>query len=88
VAIRTHLAARGDRGAGPDSRNHVNVLSSDVVVALPGGPGTASEVALALEYGRPVVAWRPRVRDRALPHDVPQVETLEEVQAFVRTRVK
>lgn len=55
LAIRTHLAARGTAGDTPGSRNHVNVLSSDVVVALPGGAGTASEVELALRYGRPLV---------------------------------
>jgi uncharacterized protein (TIGR00725 family) len=36
-------------------RNCINVLSSDVVVACPGGAGTLSEVALALKHGRPVV---------------------------------
>ena len=55
LAIRTHLTARGAAGDAPASRNHVNILSSDVVVALPGGEGTASEVALALRYGRPLV---------------------------------
>lgn len=42
-----------------DARNAVNVLSSDVVVALPGGPGTLSEVALALKARKHVVlvAW-------------------------------
>lgn len=39
-----------------DARNAVNVLSSRVVVALPGGAGTLSEVALALKARRPVVA--------------------------------
>jgi len=34
----------------------VNVLSSDVVIALRGGAGTLSEVALALKAGRPVIA--------------------------------
>jgi uncharacterized protein (TIGR00725 family) len=38
-----------------DARNAVNVLASHVVVALPGGAGTISEVALALKAGRPVV---------------------------------
>lgn len=38
-----------------DARNAINVLSSRVVVALPGGPGTVSEIALALKAGRPVV---------------------------------
>ncbi|GAB4281495.1 MAG: hypothetical protein Kow0067_00940 [Coriobacteriia bacterium] len=44
-----------------DARNAVNALSSRVVVALPGGAGTLSEVALALKAGRVVIAlgWDP-----------------------------
>jgi uncharacterized protein (TIGR00725 family) len=38
-----------------DARNAINVLTSRVVVACAGGPGTVSEVALALKCGRPVV---------------------------------
>ena len=38
-----------------DARNAINVLASHVVIALPGGAGTASEIALALKCGRPVV---------------------------------
>ncbi len=37
------------------ARNCINVLSSDVVVACPGGAGTISEVALALKAGKTVV---------------------------------
>jgi uncharacterized protein (TIGR00725 family) len=40
------------------ARNMVNVLSSDVVVALPGRAGTVSEVALALAGGKTVIALR------------------------------
>lgn len=48
------------------ARNNVNVLSSDVVVAVGrGGPGTASEVALALKARRPVVLLDPDPRARA-----------------------
>jgi uncharacterized protein (TIGR00725 family) len=39
-----------------DGRNVINVLTSDVVVACGvEGPGTASEVALALKSGKPVI---------------------------------
>lgn len=37
------------------ARNIINVLSSDVVVALRGTGGTLSEIALALRFDRPVV---------------------------------
>lgn len=37
------------------ARNSINVLSSDIVVACPGGAGTLSEIALALKGGKPVI---------------------------------
>ncbi|MGD9008469.1 MAG: TIGR00725 family protein [Desulfobacteraceae bacterium] len=37
------------------ARNMINVLSSDVVVACPGGTGTISEIALALKHGKTVI---------------------------------
>ncbi len=37
------------------ARNAINVLSSDVVVACIGGPGTISEIALALKHDKPVI---------------------------------
>lgn len=38
------------------ARNMINVLSSDVVIVLPGRAGTLSEAALALAGGKPVIA--------------------------------
>lgn len=38
-----------------DARNVINVLSSDVVIACPGGPGTLSEIALALKNDKRVI---------------------------------
>lgn len=38
-----------------NARNCINVLSSHVVVACPGGAGTISEIALALKNERPVI---------------------------------
>jgi uncharacterized protein (TIGR00725 family) len=40
-------------GAG-SARNNFNVLSATLCVALGGGPGTLSEIALALKIGKPV----------------------------------
>ncbi len=39
-----------------NARNNVNVLSSDVIVACgKGGAGTASEIALAIKAGKPII---------------------------------
>ncbi|MBA7627987.1 hypothetical protein ES703_35457 [subsurface metagenome] len=42
-------------GAGL-ARNYINVLTSQVVVALPGRTGTISEIALALNIGKKVIS--------------------------------
>ncbi len=59
VPIRTHLhgMARPDRSGGEDpkgdfSRNHINALTADVLIALPGGRGSLAELELALSYGK------------------------------------
>jgi uncharacterized protein (TIGR00725 family) len=85
IAIFTHLPLSGISGTDPRSRNHINILSSDVVIVLPGNEGTESEMALAVRYRKPVIAffgdhaveWQP-------PEGVPVARTMGEVEAFVR----
>lgn len=86
IPIRTHLPLSGQGGTDLASRNHINVLTADVLVALPGSHGTASEVRLALEYEKPLVAFlssRKEIPD--LPHEVCVEPDLERVKSFVRT---
>ena len=54
-----HLTIPIRTGLG-DARNVINILSSDVVVALPGAAGTLSEIALAVKNGKPLLllGWR------------------------------
>ena len=85
IAVRTHLHEVGAHGAGPASRNHLNVLSSDVVIVLPGSAGTASEARLAVRYGRPCIAWlADRTDVPGLPGAVPVESRFAAVEAFVR----
>jgi uncharacterized protein (TIGR00725 family) len=69
------------------ARNYVNVLSSDVVVSCgAGGAGTASEIALALKAGKPVVLLNDRAESkaffRAIASDL--VRTAESVRDAVK----
>jgi uncharacterized protein (TIGR00725 family) len=59
LPIFTHLPYSGEQGQHDLSRNHINILSSTAIVALPGGTGTASEVALAVKYQKPIIAFSP-----------------------------
>ncbi|GMH44042.1 hypothetical protein BSKO_11976 [Bryopsis sp. KO-2023] len=85
LPIQTHLSGMGDSEAM--TRNHINILTSGVVVALPGGEGTAHEVRLARKYRKPVVAYMGSdgeiVGLRLDEEGVPVARTLEEVQRAV-----
>jgi len=77
-----------------EARNAINVLSSDVVVACGvEGPGTASEVALALRLGRPVVllAAEPAAlafyRLLAAPGALHEAGTAEQAVAMIEQRL-
>jgi len=60
------------------ARNVVVVAAGDAVIALPGGAGTASEIALARVLGRPVVglaAWEGVSEVHCVPGALEAVET-------------
>ena len=85
LAIATHLDSLGERGGDERSRNHVNVLSSDVLIFLPGSAGTASEGMLAVRYGRPAIAYLDARADLpGLPDAIPVEAEFARVEAFVR----
>lgn len=84
IAVRTHLPLSGRHGREPMSRNHINVLTSDVIVILPGGKGTESEAALALRYRRPAIAYGDRGVARVLANTtLPRATRLGEVADFI-----
>ena len=89
VPILTHLPSTGVHGAEATSRNHINVLSSAAIIALPGEAGTASEVALALRYGKPVIAFSPNPKlVERFPTAVSRVERIEAVREFLSPYIR
>ena len=89
IPVQTHLPLSGEHGTEPLSRNHINVLTSDVVVALSGDAGTLSEVGLAVRYGRPVIAFVESDQEiPGLPNSVPISSKLKGVQTFVRSHLE
>jgi uncharacterized protein (TIGR00725 family) len=84
LAIYTHLPYSGSRGKEDLSRNHINVLSCAAIVALPGELGTASEVSLALDYQKPIIAYSTEARlvDH-FPDSVERATSLQHVEGFL-----
>lgn len=91
--VSAHVDVAVFTGVG-EARNVINVLSSDVVVACGvEGPGTASEVALALRLARPTVllaaapaasAFFRTIAGRGMLHEV---QTPESVIEFIEQRL-
>lgn len=89
IAIRTHLTQLGDQGSEPLSRNHINILSSDVLIVFPGSHGTASEAELALRYEKPVIGFLDSPHQiEGLTAALPIEPNLERVKAFVLKHIK
>ncbi|WP_287497772.1 DNA-binding protein [Pandoraea sp. CB10b_02] len=74
-----------DAPPGTLSRNHINVLSSDVIVALPGNHGTRDEVGLAVRYGKPIILFGENEHFALMPAALVRTVSLDTVMAFVRT---
>jgi predicted Rossmann-fold nucleotide-binding protein len=81
LVIYTHLPDTGSDGARRSSRNHLNVLSADAIVALPGREGTESEIWLATQYRVPVIAFGDH--GAAAPHGIPRAPTIDAVRDFL-----
>ncbi len=89
LPIFTHLPYSGHRGTDDLSRNHINVLSCSTIIALPGGEGTATEVALALDYQKPVVAYSPDASlVQGFPEAVKRATNIGEVKMFLQRHLE
>jgi len=84
LPIYTHLPHSGDLGRSDLSRNHIIVLSSAAIVALPGEAGTSSEVDLALQYQKPIVVYSHDYASvKHFSPAAPRVSSIGEVRAFL-----
>ncbi|MDR9404416.1 MAG: hypothetical protein RI580_13355 [Halothece sp. Uz-M2-17] len=66
------------------SRNHINILTSNLIVALPGSKGTRNEVELALSYRKPVVLFGTTTAFEDFPSQVKQSDSLTDIVNFIK----
>lgn len=67
------------------SRNHINILTSQVIVALPGSKGTRNEVDLAMQFGKPVILFGPDPAFKDFPTSIMRTSDLKQVKNFIRS---
>lgn len=75
IAIKTGIGS---------ARNNINVLTSDVVIAVGVGAGTTSEIALAIKAKKPVILlnWTKQQKDFFSTIDQSNITFCNELQAL------
>ena len=71
-----------------DARNAINAKTAQVLVALRGGPGTLSEIAIALRSKTPVISLHAPSFEIPGNHDLTAVNTVEEAIREIDKRLE
>ena len=70
------------------SRNHICILSSDIVVALPGNKGTKNEVELAILFDKPIILFGAAREFADFPPVVEKTTSINRVKEFILSHSK
>lgn len=88
LPVFTHLPLSGERGKDSMSRNHLNVLTAQALVVLPGEAGTLAEAELALRYRKPALLFGPRRALLRFPEQLERTDSLERVCEWLLETVR
>lgn len=83
LCITSPLTNFKEKNPNQITRNYICILSSDVVVALPGDKGTKNEIDLAIRFNKPIIlyGWQDQIKD--VPQTVEKTNSLERVKDFI-----
>lgn len=79
------------------TRNSLVVQAGDVCIAISGGAGTLSEIALAWQFGRPIAVindtggWSEKISGQKLDHrrdKVPGLDDVEQAVAWIKSQLE
>lgn len=85
IPIVTPLGVKALSDSMPFSRNHVNIMSSNAVIILPGSHGTKNEASLCLQFGKPCLYFGPMDAFEGFPEQRTRVSSIEAVREFLET---
>jgi uncharacterized protein (TIGR00725 family) len=88
VPIFTHLHQRViDGTAMPMAHNEVNILSSDLIIGLPGLKGTEAETSMALVFDKPIILFGNKAEFSNFPDATMVAEVIEDVGRFMLKKI-
>ena len=83
LPIFVPLDKKAENDKNPYSRNHVNVMTSNALVILPGDHGTRNEVSIGIQYKKPMILFGPEAEFETFPEQPVRSEDIEEVREFL-----
>lgn len=87
IPILVPLDKKAQNDTMPYSRNHVNIMSADAIVVLPGQHGTQNEVSLALMYEKPVILLGEAELFNSFPEAPYRAQNINDVKEFLRKKL-
>lgn len=83
LVIRSPLGVYAGDDPTQISRNHINVMTSDIIIALPGSKGTKNEIDIASRMDKPLILFGPSERFKDFPINLDRAENIQQVETFV-----
>ncbi|VEP11486.1 DNA-binding protein [Hyella patelloides LEGE 07179] len=83
IAIITPLPTFEGNNVERVSRNYICVLSSDLLIALPGNEGTKNEIDLARRFHKLLILFAPESEMPDFPHNLPRTSSFKDVKNFI-----
>lgn len=83
LCIRSPLSTFDGLDHHQISRNYICILSSDVVIALPGSKGTKNEVNLAIRFNKPIILFGSENELKDFPKTIMRTTSIERVKKFI-----
>jgi uncharacterized protein (TIGR00725 family) len=84
INIVTPLSTFSGEDPHQISRNHVNILTSDAIIALPGNKGTRNEIELSLRFNKPIALFGPASYFVDFDSSIPRFSKVSEVEEWLK----
>lgn len=84
IPIYTPLGTYAGDGTDFISRNVVNIMTANAIIALPGSGGTKNEINLSMKFGKPLALFGPHDLDKKIYGHLPHFTEITHVMDWLK----
>lgn len=88
LSIQSHLGIYDGHDPQQVSRNYINILTSHVVVVLPGSKGTRNELSLAQRFNKPFILFGKEAQFSEFPTGMTRSDDVQQVMQFIKNNLR